>query len=31
MSDIMETIMHRRSIRRFDTKQIDENALEQIL
>ena len=27
----METILHRRSIRRFDTKQIDENALEQIL
>ena len=27
----METIMHRRSIRRFDTKQIEENALEQIL
>lgn len=31
MPDVMETIMHRRSIRRFDTKQIDENALEQIL
>ena len=31
MRNIMETILHRRSIRRFDTRQIDENALQQIL
>lgn len=31
MTEIMETILHRRSIRRFDSKQIDESALQQIL
>lgn len=31
MSDAYETIMHRRSIRRFQTKQIRENELQQIL
>ena len=31
MRNIMETILHRRSIRRFDTRQIDETALQQIL
>ncbi len=31
MPDIMETILHRRSIRRFSEKQIDEAALQQIL
>ncbi len=31
MSELMETIMHRRSIRRFDTRQIDEQALQEIL
>ncbi len=31
MSEIMETIMHRRAIRRFDTRQIEETALQEIL
>ncbi len=31
MPDMMETILHRRSIRRFETKQIEEAALQQIL
>lgn len=31
MPDVFDTILHRRSIRRFDTKQIDEAALQQIL
>lgn len=31
MPDIFETIMHRRSIRRFEPKQIEETALQQIL
>ena len=31
MPDIFETIMHRRSIRRFAPKQIEEAALQQIL
>ena len=31
MVEIMETILHRRSIRRFDAKQIEEAALQQIL
>lgn len=31
MPDVLETIMHRRSIRRFGPKQIEENALQQIL
>ena len=31
MPDIFETIMHRRSIRRFEPKQIEEPALQQIL
>ena len=31
MRNIMETILHRRSIRRFDTRQIDETVLQQIL
>lgn len=31
MPDIFETIMHRRSIRRFELKQIEETALQQIL
>ena len=31
MPDIFETILHRRAIRRFSTKQIEENQLEQIL
>ena len=31
MPDIFETIMHRRSIRRFEPKQIEEAALQQIL
>lgn len=31
MSDVFETILHRRAIRRFSTKQIEENELEQIL
>lgn len=31
MSEIMNTILHRRSIRRFDPRQIEENALQQIL
>ena len=31
MPDIFETIMHRRSIRRFESKQIEETALQQIL
>lgn len=30
MPDIFETIMHRRSIRRFEPKQIEETALQQI-
>lgn len=31
MPDVLETILHRRSIRRFDTRQIEEAALQQIL
>lgn len=31
MSDVMETILHRRAIRRFSEKQIEETALQQIL
>ena len=31
MPDVMETILHRRSIRRFEPKQIEETALQQIL
>jgi len=31
MPDIFETIMHRRSIRRFEPKQIEESALQQII
>ena len=31
MPDIFETIMHRRSIRRFEPKQIEEAALQQII
>ena len=31
MPDIFETILHRRSIRRFEPKQIEEAALQQIL
>ena len=31
MMDVMQTILHRRSIRRFDTRQIEEEALQQIL
>lgn len=31
MPDIFETIMHRRSIRRFEPKQIEETALQQII
>lgn len=31
MSELMETILHRRSIRRFDTRQIEEQALQEIL
>ena len=31
MPDIFETILHRRSIRRFEPKQMEEAALQQIL
>ncbi len=31
MNEVMQTIFHRRSIRRFDTRQIEEEALQQIL
>ena len=32
MKDVLETILHRRAIRRFDTaRQIDEDALQKIL
>lgn len=31
MKNVMEAIMHRRAIRRYDTKQIDEDTLQQIL
>ena len=31
MKDVMEAIMHRRTIRRFDERQVDEEALQQIL
>ena len=31
MNQVMQTILHRRSIRRFDPRQIDEGSLEQIL
>lgn len=31
MNETMQTILHRRSIRRFDEKQIEENALQEIL
>ena len=31
MMDVMQTILHRRSIRRFDTCQIEEDTLQQIL
>lgn len=30
-NSVMETIMHRRAIRRFETRQIEESALQQIL
>ena len=29
--DILQTILHRRSIRRFDTRQIEEETLQKIL
>ncbi|MCD8036269.1 MAG: nitroreductase family protein [Clostridiales bacterium] len=31
MGELMETIMHRRAIRRFDTRQIEETVLQEIL
>ena len=31
MKDVMEAIMHRRTIRRFDERQVDEEALQEIL
>lgn len=31
MNEVMNTILHRRSIRRFDSRQIEEDALQQIL
>ena len=31
MSELMETILHRRSIRRFDRRQVEEKTLQQIL
>ena len=31
MNEVMQTILHRRSIRRFDTRQIEESALQEIL
>ena len=31
MNEVMNTILHRRSIRRFDTRQIEESALQEIL
>ncbi len=31
MGELMETIMHRRAIRRFDARQIEESALQEIL
>lgn len=31
MSELMEIILHRRSIRRFDERQIEEEVLQQIL
>lgn len=31
MNEVMKTILHRRSIRRFDTKQVEEAALQEIL
>ena len=31
MSELMETILHRRSIRRFDERQVEAEALQQIL
>lgn len=31
MSELMDIILHRRSIRRFETRQIEENALQEIL
>ena len=31
MNETIQTILHRRAIRRFDTKQIDEELLQQIL
>lgn len=31
MSELMNTILHRRSIRRFEARQIEENALQEIL
>ena len=31
MPDVFDTILHRRSIRRFDTRQIEEDALQKIL
>ena len=31
MNEVMETILHRRAIRRFRTKQVEESALQQIL
>ena len=31
MNDVIQTILHRRSIRRFDARQVEEEALQQIL
>lgn len=31
MNEVMKTIVHRRTVRRFDKRQIEEDALEQIL
>lgn len=31
MNEVMNTILHRRSIRRFDSRQIEESALQEIL
>ena len=31
MNEVMQTILHRRAIRRFDTRQIEEDTLQQIL
>ena len=31
MNEVMKTILHRRAVRRFETKQIEEEILQQIL